>query len=58
MKRASGFYWVNYCGDWLIAEYLADSSYWWVVGSEEVFDDSDFDQIDERRIVRQPEVSE
>lgn len=56
--RLQGYYWVKYNGEWTVGQYTLDkvgkwglpSSFydnWWV-------EDSDFEEIDERRIERQP----
>lgn len=57
MKRTPGYYWVKYNGEWTVGQYTLDkvgkwglpSSFydnWWV-------EDSDFEEIDERRIERE-----
>lgn len=62
MKRESGWYWVKIDGlDWEIADYESQNTQWYRNGVDpdncEYFD-SDFEQIDERRIVRpEPEVT-
>lgn len=58
MKRASGFYWCRVDNEWFVAEYSEYCRAWEVTGDDCYFTDAQFDQIDERRIVRQPEVSE
>jgi len=52
--RESGFYWVNLQGEWLIMmwEQSHKSGYWTCVGTENVFEDSEFREIDERQIKR------
>lgn len=40
--------WVKFKGDWIISEWWNDE--WWSTQVDEVEDDSDFDEIDERRI--------
>ena len=59
--RAQGFYWVKYKGDWSIAEFLYDYSdkedgvnndQWLIINDTRLKYDSDFEEIDERRIVR------
>lgn len=60
MGRKSGFYWVNYKGEWRVAEYISkdDStikSYggvWGLVGKQQFFCDNNFDEIDENIIIR------
>lgn len=55
-QRQSGFYWVNFTGiEWEIGRYGASG--FWTLG-DDVFNDSDFAEIDERRIERsEPELS-
>jgi len=51
-KREEGYYWVKVNKIWCICEY--SDSRWWIGGQEEsVLDDSYFDEIDERKIVRE-----
>ena len=55
-EREDGFYWVKPHGVWLVASY--DRWGWWIPGSEDNWNDSELDEIDERRIVRtEPEAS-
>ena len=55
--RQSGYYWVDYQGEWMIMYWELQGSikigYWTCVGNENVFIDSEFREIDERRIERQ-----
>jgi len=60
--REPGFYWVKkkYPEDrispnwWVIAEYdRYDTGMWNLIADEDAFNDSDFKEIDERRIVRE-----
>ena len=50
--RATGFYWVRDGEIWVIAYYGAHWRGWWVHGDDGNFSDSDFAEIDERRIER------
>lgn len=59
MTRKSGYYWVKYCGEFVVAEYLNDSDKsWYMAGVSLSFYDSDFDQINETRILSPDEVSD
>ena len=49
--RKSGFYWVKFFGGWESAFFEETESVWTIVGTESVFDDSDFDKINENRIM-------
>ncbi len=49
--RKIGFYWVKYQGVWQIAYWEIWN--WEITGSDDILDDSDFDEIDERIIERQ-----
>ncbi len=48
--RESGYYWVMRNGEWEIAEWALNS--WWVIMDDRNFVDSNFEEIDERRITR------
>ena len=50
-KRKSGFYWVKYDGGWECAFFEETESIWMIIGAEDVFDDSDFDVVNENRIM-------
>jgi hypothetical protein len=54
MKRKEGFYWVlegGFNGNrWITAEWTFDL--WFIPGSDESFEDSDFLKIDENQIIR------
>lgn len=59
MERATGFYWVNYEGNWLIGWFnhydKEEQQYWWELPeSWDVgdLDDRDFDEINEKVIIR------
>ncbi|MGL4753702.1 MAG: hypothetical protein ACRCXB_15085 [Aeromonadaceae bacterium] len=52
-ERESGFYWVRYCGDRIIAEWLDFFGDWHIAGSGVSALSADLDEIDERRIVRE-----
>lgn len=53
--RESGLYWVkyNHYSEWTVAEWCSDFSFWMMIGGDGGFRDSDMDDIDERRIVRE-----
>ncbi len=63
MKRKDGYYWVKYCGDWIIAKYTTyhdfDSSYssWSFIGIDYKKHtwgacDEDFEEIDNNQIIK------
>jgi hypothetical protein len=59
-KREPGFYWVkhHFKQEWVIAEWFAekpyeDALYWGLSHDDRYYCDSEFDEIDERRIVRE-----
>lgn len=52
--RQSGFYWVKYRNIWIIVEFYSPRGAW-IHNDEGLMYDNDFDQIDERRIIRQEE---
>lgn len=51
-KRDDGFYWVKYCGNWIVAEWWLGFGNWSIPGSEDSILEKELDEIDERRIVR------
>lgn len=55
MERESGYYWVRILKDsnWEIAEYDKHYKQFFVINSVFEYKDSNFDEIDERRIVRE-----
>ena len=53
--RESGFRWVVWDGCEQVAYWPANSEGWYLTGMPERLSDADFDQIDERRIVREVE---
>lgn len=57
--RESGFYWCNYMGHWVICQYCVIDDWWDIPGmnNNTVFEDSNFKEIDERRIVREEPVT-
>ncbi len=52
MERESGYYWVKIKGEWIVAQWDKSMDWWVITGNEHLFYDSDFEEIDERRIVR------
>lgn len=54
--RESGYYWVLIECKWQVGKYNAESKnyfgYWRLFNSVEQYSDSDFDEIDERKIER------
>lgn len=53
MERESGYYWVKIKGEWIVAQWDKSMDWWVITGNEHLFYDSDFEEIDERRIVRE-----
>lgn len=51
-KRKDGYYWCRIKSKWFIFIYYVEFDVWYD-GAENRYKDSDFDEIDERRIVRQ-----
>lgn len=57
--RESGYYFVLYHGNWEPAlwdskeKVMGELGAWFITGRESSLDDSDFDEIDERKIVRE-----
>ena len=49
--REPGFYWVRESDEWTVAQW--SGKYWYVVGWDISCRDSDFAEIDPRRIVRE-----
>jgi len=54
MKREKGYYWVKRYRMWLIAEWVEGMDYdrWHIIHLNYKFKDSDFEEIDENRIIR------
>jgi len=54
MAREEGYYWVRKYGRWMPAEWVLTNKrcYWNIMGLEYFFDDSEFEEIDENRIIR------
>lgn len=54
--REAGFYWIKQKGErqWIVCEWYVSGSYaiWLIPGDEQARQDSDFEEIDERRIER------
>lgn len=53
--RESGYYWVRFGNEWLIAQFGGKFKIWFIFGRDDYFTDSRFDEIDERHIVREVE---
>lgn len=51
MKRENGYYFVRNKMGWQIAEWYRDS--WCIIGMDKEFIDPEFEEIDERRVVRE-----
>ncbi len=54
--REEGYYWVKYTHEWIVAEWF--NGEWTLFNAMSSCLDSDFDEIDENRIVRQPALAE
>ena len=52
MERESGYYWVRDGISWYVAKWYTSYKSWSICGNEEDFNDSEFEEIDERKIVR------
>lgn len=50
--REAGFYWVRDTSIWVVAYWGTPWNGWWIHGDDGNFSDSDFAEIDERRIER------
>lgn len=49
--REEGYYWVKYQGHWIVANFTF-ARYWCIAGDESQFYDSDFESIDEKRLMK------
>jgi hypothetical protein len=49
--REKGYYWVKLNAEWIVALF-EQLGYWYIPGSESIFLDYNFDEIDEIRILR------
>lgn len=47
-ERETGFYHVNIGSEWFVAEYRQKDNEWLVPGEDEIYEDTDFDEIGER----------
>ncbi len=50
--REEGYYWVKYRGNWIVAE-CPFGTYWWIPGDDYQLNDSDFEEIDEKRLTHE-----
>lgn len=50
-ERESGYYWVKHNGEWVVAEYRI--RYWFYLNMGSGATDAIWDEIDERKIVRE-----
>ena len=66
MKREDGYYWVKYNNKWIVAECIewwptiSDGSYghrWLIPGKRKERKDSDMEDIDEHRIIREQQCT-
>ena len=46
--REDGFYWVKYCGNWVVAEWWPGFGNWSISGSEDSVLERELEEIDER----------
>lgn len=53
--RKNGYYWVKSRGAWWMAMYLGVNKVWLLFGNNNYAKDSDFEEIDERKIERDDE---
>lgn len=51
--REEGYYWVKYTHEWIVSQWDGES--WWL--GDMTLWDKEFDEIDERRITREVELS-
>lgn len=52
--RKSGYYWVKFFAKPLMAAYYSSSiSRWLIIGDSIAYTDSEFEQIDEKEIIRE-----
>ena len=57
--RQPGYYWVKYGNEWTIGQFgYYNSDTWTLTMSDVTFKDEEFDEIDERRIDREPSADE
>ena len=49
MERIEGYYWCKTGGSWYIFTWCNN----WYDGMENMYDETDFEEIDERRIIRE-----
>jgi hypothetical protein len=60
MDRQEGYYWVKYKGKYYVGYYdvIHGTPMWSLMGDEYVFEDSDFEHINENRIKQPGELPE
>lgn len=51
IKREEGYYWVKFCGRWIVSEW--DGNYWIIPGYISASDGTDFEEIDEKRLTHE-----
>lgn len=56
MDRQEGYYWVKYRTGYQIAYW--DKYSWYVIGNDEIYEDSDFEHINEVKIKEPGELPE
>lgn len=49
--RENGHYWVKRTGEWITAKFMSNYSLWEIMGAYDEYEDGDFDEIDETRIL-------
>ncbi len=51
MARKSGYYWVKYIKEWEAGYFDKKDNEWFLTGTDSTYKDSDFEQINENRIM-------
>ena len=59
MKRETGYYWciVGNASEWIIGHYSSIIKTWLFMGNNSMYYEEDFIEIDERPIIRQPNMT-
>lgn len=51
-QRETGFYYVNYQGNWMVGEWSLADECWWLTGTDLPYGEPEFDEIDPTPIIR------
>lgn len=51
MERLAGFYWTKLNGSWRVCRWSDEIHAWYLAGVEESYESSEFDEINETRIL-------